>query len=173
MLSTKYKVFKFIAYGIIAIVLCVLQNTPGLFVLWGIKPMLVVAFAVCVTLFEKETAGGLVGMFCGLLCDFFSSYTFGFYALALFVCCVLVGLLTQGYMRPVIFNAVLFTMLAITLIQWAGFFFTIFIWDEPGAMDYLWTRIMPMCFYTAATAPLFYYPVRALHLYFEGLIASA
>lgn len=171
--TTKYKIIKFLVYGLCAIGLCVLQNTPGLFALGDIKPMPVVAFAVCVTLFEKETAGGLFGAFCGLLCDFYSSYTFGFYALLLFFFCVLVGLLTQGYMRPVLVNAVLFTLLSILAIQFAGFYFTLYIWGYPDAMLYFTRRLLPLCIYTAATALLFFYPVRATHLYFEQRIALA
>lgn len=171
--TTKYRIAKFLVYGLCAIGLCVLQNTPGLFALGGVKPMLVVAFAVCVTLFEKETAGGLFGAFCGLLCDFYSSYTFGFYALLLFFFCVVVGLLTQGYMQPVLVNAVLFTLLSMLVIQYAGFFFTLYIWNYADTTLYLTKRLLPLCIYTAATALLFFFPVRWAHLYFEERIASA
>lgn len=173
MLSTKYKVAKFITYALAAVFLCVLQNTPGLFVIRNIKPMWAAAFAICVTLFEKETAGGLFGAFAGLLCDFFSSYTFGFYALGLFFFCVVVGLLTQGYMRPVAVNGMLFTLVSMGLIQWAGFFFTIYIWGTPDAGLYYLTRLLPMCVYTALTALLLFYPTRAIHRYWEQRIAAA
>lgn len=173
MITTKYKVAKFIAYGILATLLCVLQNTPGLFVLWGSKPMLVAAFAICVAIFERETAGGLFAVFAGLCCDFFSIYAFGFYALLLFFCCVAVGLLTQGFMRPVAVNAVLFTFVSMLIIQWIGFFFTILIWVDQGAGDYFFSVQFPLCLYTAVTAFPLYYLARSVHLYFEAKIEAA
>lgn len=173
MLSTKYKIAKFITYGILAIVLCVVQNTPGLLLLWGTKPMLVVSFAVCVTMFERETAGGLFGAFSGLLCDLFSPYTFGYYGLALFICCVLVGLLSQSYVTPMAVNALLLALATIFAIQWSGFFFTILIMDIPDSMRYFTGRILPLCAYTGVTAIPFYYLAGKLHRYFQRLIETA
>lgn len=173
MVTTKYKVAKFIAYGVVAVLLCVLQNTPGLFVLWGIKPMPVVAFAICVAIFERETAGGLFAIFAGMCCDLFSVYAFGYYALLLFFCCVGVGLLTQGFMRPVAANAMLFTFLSMLLIQWIGFFFTILIWVSEGAAVYFFSVLFPLCIYTAVSAVPIYYLARVVHLYFEEKIEAA
>ncbi|MEG2073187.1 MAG: hypothetical protein RRY54_00310 [Angelakisella sp.] len=173
MITTKYKVAKFAVYGGVAVLLCILQNTPGLFVLWGTKPMPVAAFAICVAIFERETAGGLFAVFAGLCCDLFSVYAFGYYAMMLFFCCVTVGLLTQGFMRPVVANAMLFTLAAMLLAQWVGFFFTILIWVEEGAVHYFLTTQLPLCLYTALAAFPLYYLTRILHLYFEAKIDAA
>lgn len=173
MRTTKYKIAKFITYGTAAALLCVLQNTPGLFVLFGVKPMLVFSFSICAAIFERETAGGLFGLFGGLLCDIFSSYTFGFYALLLFLCCVLAGLVTQGYVRPVAINAMLLTFFGILFAQGSGFFFTIFIRGVPDSMRYFTGHLLPMCAYTAATALLFFFPTRAIHLYWQRKIDAA
>ncbi|MEG0942879.1 MAG: hypothetical protein RSD74_03370 [Angelakisella sp.] len=173
MVTTKYKIAKFFSYGVVATLLCVLQNTPGLFAIYGTKPMLVVSFAICVAIFERETAGGLFAVFAGLLCDLFSSYSFGYYALLLFFCCVAVGLLTQGFMRPVAVNAMLFTLVTMVFIQWVGFFFTILIWVEEGAAEYFFGRLLPFCIYTAVMAFPLYYLARVMHLYFEAKIEAA
>ena len=173
MLTTKYKIAKFIAYGLLAALLCVLQNTPGLFVLWEVKPMLVAAFAVCVAFFERETAGGLFAIWCGFLCDLMSAYTFGFYMLSLFVLCVAVGLLTQGFMSRVSANAVLFTLVAMLMIQGVAFFFVFFIRSVPDSGGYFLRQMLPMSLYTAATALLLYYPTRWLHNYVQTLIDAA
>ena len=39
--KTRYKVLKYLLYFLGGVFLCVLQNTPGLFVIAGVKPMLV------------------------------------------------------------------------------------------------------------------------------------
>ncbi|MEG1874681.1 MAG: rod shape-determining protein MreD [Angelakisella sp.] len=173
MRTTKYKILKYATYALVAIFLCVLQNTPGLFAISGVKPMLVMSFAVCVTLFEKETAGGLFGAFAGMLCDLFGSYTFGFYTLLLFVGCVLVGLLTQSFMRPVLFNAVLFTLALGCFIQLVGFAFTMLLRSVPDAWQYYGRCLLPMCAYTAVTAAVFFYPASILYHYFEAKVLAA
>lgn len=173
MITTKYKIGKFLSYGMVTVLLCILQNTPGLFVLWGSKPMPVAAFAICVAIFERETAGGLFAVFAGLCCDLFSSYAFGYYAMMLFLCCVTVGLLTQGFMSSVAANAALFTFASMMLIQWTGFFFTILIWVEEGAAQYFFSVQFPLCVYTALSAFPLYYLTKIIHLYFEEKIEAA
>ena len=128
--KTRYKVLKYLLYFLGGVFLCVLQNTPGLFVIAGVKPMLVAALAVAAAMFEGEFAGALCGAAGGLLCDIFSYYRFGFYALIFFLCCCAVGLLVQNYMRPVATNCFLFTFLTMLFAQSVAFFFTVL---RPGA----------------------------------------
>ena len=70
--KTHYKLLKFALYLLIGFALCVMQNTPGLFVIGGTKPMLVAAFAAAVAMFEGEFAGAFAGAAGGMLCDVFS-----------------------------------------------------------------------------------------------------
>lgn len=122
MLSTRYKAAKFAIYVLVLLALTVMQNTPGLFAIMNIKPMLAAAMAISVAMFEGELAGGFMGAFAGFCCDLFSSYSFGYYTLTLFFFCVTIGLLVQSYMRPVVANAILFTFITMAVIQWIGFF---------------------------------------------------
>ena len=69
---------KYAAYAMILLVLYVLQTTPGLFVVYGAKPMLVVPAAIAIAMHEGELVGGLFGALAGLLCDMGSSMLFGF-----------------------------------------------------------------------------------------------
>ena len=81
MQRTRFVVLKFLFYACVAVLLAVVQNTPGLLSIAGTKPMLVAAFAVAVAMFEGEFAGALAGAFGGMLCDLFSYYRSGYYAL--------------------------------------------------------------------------------------------
>ena len=74
MLSTRYKAAKFAIYVLVLLALTVMQNTPGLFAIMNIKPMLAAAMAISVAMFEGELAGGFMGAFAGFCCDLFSSY---------------------------------------------------------------------------------------------------
>lgn len=62
-------VVKYVTYSLLMLVLYVLQSTPQLFSIAGIKPILVFPFAVAVAMFDKQLAGGLFGLFAGILCD--------------------------------------------------------------------------------------------------------
>ena len=170
MQKTRFVVLKFFLYGCIAVVLCTIQNTPDLLVAAGAKPMLTAAFVVAVAMFEGEFAGALTGAFGGMLCDFFSYYRFGYYALMFFLCCLAVGLLVQGYMRPVVMNCCLFVFAAMLLSQGVAFFFLFLIRGYPGTELLFLFRMLPMCGYTAVMAAPAFFAVRRAHLWFQKKI---
>ena len=158
--KTRYKVLKYLLYFLGGVFLCVLQNTPGLFVIAGVKPMLVAALAVAAAMFEGEFAGALCGAAGGLLCDIFSYYRFA------------VGLLVQNYMRPVATNCFLFTFLTMLFAQSVAFFFTVLIrgYESPGLL--FTAQVLPLCLYTAAAAVPAFYGVRRFHLFFQRLLEA-
>ena len=161
--KARYHAAKYLLYFLGGVVLCVLQNTPGLFTIAGTKPMLVAALAVAAAMFEGEFAGALCGAAGGLLCDIFSYYRFGYYAFLFLLCCCAVGLLTRNYMRPVVTNCVLFTFLAMLLSQGVAFFFTVLIrgYEAPGLL--FAAQVLPLCLYTALSAVPVFYGVRWFH----------
>lgn len=170
MQKIRFVVLKFLLYAWVAVILLVLQNTPGLFVILGTKPMLVAAFAVAVAMFEGELAGAFAGAFGGMLCDLFSYYRSGYYALMFFFCCLAVGLLVQGFMRPVVINCCLFTFLTMLFTQSVAFFFLFLIRGYEGPEMFFTLQILPLCLYTAVTAAPAFYWVRWAHLRFQKKI---
>jgi len=170
MQKTRFVVLKFLFYACVAVLLAVLQNTPGLFVILGRKPMLVAAFAVAVAMFEGGFAGALAGAFGGMLCDLFSYYRSGYYALMLFLCCLAVGLLVQGFMRPVVMNCCLFTFAAMLLSQGVAFFFLFLIRGYEAPEIFFLLQILPLCAYTALTAAPAFFAVRRAHFWFQRRI---
>ena len=173
MQRTRFVVLKFLFYACVAVLLAVVQNTPGLLSIAGTKPMLVAAFAVAVAMFEGEFAGALAGAFGGMLCDLFSYYRSGYYALIFFGCCLGVGLLVQGFMRPVVMNCCLFTFLAMLAAQGVAFFFLFLIRGYEGTNILFLSRMLPLCIYTAAAAVPAFLAVRWLHQRFQRLIYPA
>lgn len=166
-MTNKYRAAKFAAYAVIAYILTILQSTPGLFQIGGIKPALTFGFAVSVAMLEGEFAGGFFAVWAGLLCDFFSYNKFYYNALMLFICCVIVGLLVQTYMRPALMNAVLFTMCAVLLTEVVSFFFTIFIQGYSSGGHYWLTRELPFALYSAAAALPLFLLARCIYRRFE------
>ena len=173
MQKNRFVVMKFFLYALIAAALCVVQNTPELLVIAGTKPMLTAAFVVAVAMFEGEFAGALTGAFGGMLCDLFSYYRSGYYALMFFLCCLAVGLLVQGYMRPVVMNCCLFVFAAMLLSQGVAFFFVFLIrgYESPEILFTL--GILPLCLYTALAGIPAFYGVRALHQWLQKKIEPA
>ncbi len=173
MAKTRFVALKFVVYAAVALLLTVVQNTPGLLLIGSAKPMLTAAFAIAVAMFEGELAGAFAGAFGGFLCDLFSYYRFGYYALMLFICCLMVGLLVQGYMRPVVMNCCLFTFLAMLAAQGVAFFFLFLIRGYEGTNILFLSRMLPLCIYTAAAAVPAFLAVRWLHQRFQRLIYPA
>ena len=166
--KTKFVILKYGVYGLLAVVLCVLQNTPGLFALWGVKPMLAAALAIVVAMLEGEFYGGLFGAFAGFLCDLYGSDSTGYTALMLFLCCVAVGLAVQTFMRSTPFNALLFTFASMVVIRGVSFFFTIFLPGYDGAALFFVSSVLPLCLYTALAGLLFYVPILKFHQAMEA-----
>lgn len=167
---TKYVIFKYSAYVLLMVVLCVMQNTPGLFAIGGIKPMPLIAFAVLLAMWEGELSGGILGAVAGFLCDLYGAEKVGYTALMLFLCCVVVGLLVQSYMRGNLANAFFFTLGAALVIRGISFFFSILLPGHPGELLYLRSTLLPLCIYTALWGLLLYYPVGWLYQTFEQYI---
>ena len=158
MQRTRFVVLKFLFYACVAVLLAVVQNTPGLLSIAGTKPMLVAAFAVAVAMFEGAFAGARAGAFGGMLCDLFSYYRSGYYALIFFGCCL------------VVMNCCLFTLCAMLLSQGVAFFFLFLIRGYPGTELLFLFRMLPMCGYTAVMAAPAFFAVRRAHLWFQKKI---
>lgn len=171
--KTRFVVLKFLVYASVAVLLAIVQNTPDLLAVGTAKPMLAAAFAVAVAMFEGEFAGALMGAFCGVLCDFFSYYRFGYYALMLFCCCLAVGLLVQGYMRPVVMNCCLFILVTMLFSQGVAFFFVFLIRGYEGTGMLFALGILPLCLYTVAAGVPAFFGVRAIHGWFQKRIEPA
>ena len=56
MAKTRFVALKFAVYAAVALLLTVVQNTPGLLLIGSAKPMLTAAFAIAVAMFEGELA---------------------------------------------------------------------------------------------------------------------
>ena len=154
---------KYTVYALVLLVLYVLQTTPGLFVVFGAKPMLVVPAAIAIAMCEGEFIGGWYGAFAGLLCDIGSSLLFGFNGFLLTFFCVGAGLLVTHLMHCNFWNAMLFTFIAIMAMGSLEFLFGYGMWR----LDYVWMiyvyRTLPMIAYTTAVSPLLFWLMRGIY----------
>lgn len=159
----RWIIAKYLAYGLLAVILFHLQSASYLFSIAGIRPMLVVSLAVAVSLIEKELASGLFGIFCGYLCDLFSDYSMGFYMFGLCLFCVVSSLVVRNYLRPSWPVCLGMTGGIVFLIRLMPLFFRYFLPGNPGGVREMLLHDIPMALYTAVCAVPLLILVRLIH----------
>jgi hypothetical protein len=160
------KIAKHLFYLSVLLLLYVVQTTPRLFAIGGIKPIWVIPAAVVIAMWEGEFVGGLYGALAGLLCDTGSYALFGFNGFLICAACIAVGLLTIYMVRGNLLGCLAF-VLAITLVRGSvDFLFAFGIWASKPGYENVWRiflfQAIPAALYTTAVAPLVYYPLRAV-----------
>ncbi|MCI8600900.1 MAG: rod shape-determining protein MreD [Oscillospiraceae bacterium] len=154
-------VLKWGIYLLLLLLLCGLQGAPGLFAVWGVKPVFVAPLAVAVAFFEREGASAAFGVAAGFLWDLSAGKLFGFYGMVLLVCCAAVTLLSMYCIRVNLANFLLLCLGVSLLCGLWNFFFYSFIWGYDGALLYFW-KALAQTAYTALPAIPIYYLVRWL-----------
>lgn len=171
MKSTRgLRIFKYALYSVLLYLLYIIQTTPGLFSLWGIKPIWVVPFAVSIAIYEGEFAGGIYGAVAGLLCDLGGFTLFGFNGLVCCLCCIASGLLVIYLMRRNVAGCMLFVLFTMMLRGSIGYFFAYGLWDFDNSWKIFVYQTLPTTLYTVAITPPVYYGVRRLFKRFAEVL---
>lgn len=150
-------------YGGAMLLLYILQTTPGFLELGGVKPLLVLPWAVSIAMMEGELVGGLFGLAAGLLCDVSGIMLFGINSTLYMAACVTVGLLVIYYMQPSLANSLLFTGAILLVRELFEFFFYYVMWGYEGSSQVFWGQMIPMFLLTLVVTPLFYWLVRRVY----------
>ena len=152
------------------IVLYVLQTDPNLPWRSGTGPVLVLPFAVAVAMFDgRRLAGGLFGLFAGILCDTSSSVLFGFGSILYLVICTAVGLLVLYFMQPSLTNSLIFTGSGFAVRLLLEYFFYYAMWGYENSSQILLRHMLPNLLCTLLVTPLIFLAVRRMHRFFEKL----
>ncbi len=154
---------KWLCYILLVFFASILQGTPGLFVLFSIKPVLILPVCVAVSALEGEYEGAFLGAFGGLLWDLSAGRVAGFFAILTAVTCYYTGYLFKMYFTENRANIMLLNGGAITVIFMADFLFSYLLQDIPGVGDILVFRIFPTIIYTALISPIPFRLVRRIH----------
>lgn len=163
---------KYLAYSLLFLLLYVLQSTPGLFGVLGVRPVLLIPAAVTLAMYEGGFTGGLFGALAGMLCDLGAFSFYGLYSLLLLCCSAAAGLLVVYLMRRTLRVAMLLTGASALLCGLLRFYFDYVLWGYTGISDIFWEQCVPMTIYTAAVSPLFFYLFRRMDRHFEGQISA-
>lgn len=154
---------KWLAYILELLIIFTVQNAPGLLPSFlGVKPLLLVIFAVSIAMFEGDVVGLWFGIIAGFLMDLSASTVFGFYTLFVMIICYICGTLVIYLMRNNLVSSLVLgalAVLALGLVQWL---FQFAIWGDSGTWYFLYGVLLPRVIYSAAIMPLAFYFNRAL-----------
>lgn len=154
---------KWVVYVLELLIIYVIQNTPNLVPSFlGVKPMLLLVFAVSITMFEGETRGMIIGLIAGFFGDLGSSTVFGFNMLLTTVICFVCGVFVVYLMRNNIVTSLVLgagAVLVVGLFQW---FFQFALWNEKGTWYFLYAILLPRVIYSTVIMPIAFYFNRAI-----------
>lgn len=148
---------KYSAFALLFLLLYILQSTPHLLEIGGIKPMLLIPAAVALSMYEGEFTGGLFGVLAGMFCDLGAFSFYGLYSVLLLACCVCSGLLVIYLMRRTHFVALMLSSASVLLCMLLRFYFDYGIWGYEGLRRLFLIQTVPSIVYTILTTPLFFW----------------
>lgn len=166
----KINAAKYTVYVLIMAALYVLQSTPGLLAVSGIKPNLVIPAAVAIAVCEGEFIGGVFGTLAGILCDYGAPSLFGFNAMILLVCCVAVGLLTIYLLRPTVVNFMILLAASLLIRGLLDYLLNFYMWGYENVQLLLTGQVLPGILYSLLPAPLAYLVFSRLYEHFEQMM---
>lgn len=152
--------FKWGIYSLILFLFYILQTMPGLFSLWGVKPVLVFSLVVTVSMFEDVLPSAIFGTVAGLLWDISSDKLFGFNGLIFLLICMTVSLICIYYLRSKLLNSLMFVAAAAIFQGLIEYVFYYVLWGYADAYKILLLHILPTALYTTAVTPLVFLLVR-------------
>jgi len=151
-----FSCFRFFVYALIFLLLYVLQNTPSLFSICGIKPILLIPAAVVFAMYEGEFIGGIFGALAGMFCDMSGFFLFGFDAILTLVFSVVSGLLVIYLLRRNIRNSILLVFLFMTVRCSLTYFFMYQMWNYEGVSSIFWDSTVWVIVYSSALTPVYF-----------------
>ena len=160
-------ILKHIIYTILVLVCYILQETPRLLVIGNVRPVLVISVIAAIAMVEGEFAGGLFGLFGGVLCDTAAFHIFGVAPIFFLILGCACGLLVIYLIQP---NAKTAFLLCggFALIYGVIAHYLIYgIWGYAGANRLLIVKTLPSAVYTALFGMAAFLLVRWIHSRFE------
>ncbi len=165
--NTGVHVLKYTVYVLFILICFVLQQTPSLFSVFGVKPVLIVSAAVCIAVFEGEFAGALLGAFAGVLCDMGSITIFGFNGILMLVFCAACGLLILFLLRPNFLSSLMLCAAVLFLRGTLEYLSCLAIWGYESVGMYYLRYTLPCIVYSVAVSPIIFIMVKKIHFAFE------
>ena len=152
----KRLIIRRVIFAVLLIFCAVIQNTPGLL---PEHQLAVTVMVVCIAMFERETAGMLLGLLAGVVLDV-TGGTQGINAILLTVIGLVCGMLVNNMIRNNIVTALIFSALALlvhTFVYWI-----VFVAAGVHGGRLLLTFCLPSVLYTVIFTPLWFLITRGI-----------
>ncbi|MEG1621268.1 MAG: rod shape-determining protein MreD [Oscillospiraceae bacterium] len=160
-LFLKYTTYVAILFGIF-----IIQNTPILLEIMGIKPNLLYVCAIAIAMFEGEFIGGIFGIVVGMFCDLGSYNIFGFNSIFLLIVCVAIGLAFIYFMKNSKINLLIMTSLTLLSRALIEFFFVYVIWNLEDVNNILIHQLLPTSLYSLIFAIPIYILIEKIYFFY-------
>ena len=150
-------ILKNLIYALALTAAYVLQETPKILAIGGVRPNLVIAAVVAIAMVEGEFSGGLYGLFGGILCDTAAFHIFGAASVLFTVLGCGCGLVTVYLVRSHWRTAFLLNLMFALVYGMASHYLIYGMWGYQGAGMLFLTRVLPSVVYTAVLGVLMYF----------------
>lgn len=128
----------------------------------GFCPLLLIPLATAVSMYESELAAGIFGTVCGLMLDMASGTIVGFSALWLLVCCPLISLLSQFWIKVNAFSHFVLNFAVSLLMGALDFLFLHWVWEGAESGISFVRSVLPAYLGAVAAALPVYFLVRMI-----------
>lgn len=156
-MTERFKFLRYIAYTVEIILVYVLSGIPGFLPsISGTKPVLLLAVALTIAVFENEITAMLFGLVCGALCDIGVGDRIGYYAIALTILCFFFGYCTSNFFVTNFANAMAMGGIAVFALLCLYFLFFCVGTNTPSAGTHFLRHYLVRIIYTAVFLPLFF-----------------
>lgn len=114
----RLKFLRYLAYAIEIAVLHIVAGIPGFLpTIFGTKPMILLAVALTVAVFEGEIPAMIVGLICGALCDTSVTTGIGYYTVILTILCFIIGYSARNFFVTSFLNAMVIGVVSVALLM--------------------------------------------------------
>lgn len=155
-------VVKWFLYSLLLLLCYILQTIPGLFEIFGIKPVLIAGAAFCVSMYEGPMVSAVYSMTAGLLWDISSDKLFGFNGIIFLIFGLFISLICIYYLHTKLLNSLMFCGAAMISQGFLDYLFYYSVWNYDNVSIMLVRHILPTIAYTLAVIPVFYFLVRRI-----------
>lgn len=165
--QSKKLIIRRICLALILLLLSVLQNTNGFFPqIFGVRALLLIPAVVCISMFERDIYGMLLGLFAGALWDVFASGA-SFNALFLLTVGFACGTLINTIMRNNVVTAAILSVAAILFYVVVYWLFNCVLTGFDSAAYMLLRYYLPSVLYTAVFIPIMFIIIRNIEKHFS------
>lgn len=160
-------IVKYFVLTLSFILIFIVQSTPGILQIMGVKPILLIPAMVSVAMYEGEFVGGVFGLLAGMLCDLGAFSFYGLYSMLLLLAGVFTGLMVIYWMHRSHRTALLLVFCTAALCGLIRFYFDYGLWQYEGITRLFLEQTLPGLVYTVIATPVFFWFYGRIERFFD------